>query len=47
MHYTTNVKVYLDETQGSTYTFQSESTLYSGLNIKEPLAQNRRDIWNK
>ena len=24
--------------------FQSESTLYSCLNIKEPLARNRRDI---
>ena len=27
-----------------TYMFQSESTLYSCLNIKELLAQNRRDI---
>ena len=26
--------------------FQSESTLYSCLNVKELLAQNRRDIWN-
>ena len=29
-----------------TYAFQSESTLYSCLNVKEILAQNRRDIWN-
>ena len=29
-----------------TYAFQSESTLYSCLNVKEPLAWNRRDIWN-
>ena len=29
-----------------TYTFQSESRLYSCLNIKKVLAQNRRDIWN-
>ena len=29
-----------------TYTFQSESTLYSCLNVKELLARNRRDIWN-
>ena len=26
--------------------FQSESTLHSYLNVKELLAQNRRDIWN-
>ena len=29
-----------------TYAFQSESTLYSCLNIKELLARNRRDIWS-
>ena len=29
-----------------TYVFQSESTLYSCLNVKELLAGNRRDIWN-
>ena len=29
-----------------TYSFQSESTLYSCLNVKELLAQNRRDIWS-
>ena len=29
-----------------TYTFQSESTLYSGLNFKKHFAQNRRDIWS-
>ena len=29
-----------------TYAFQSESTLYSCLNVKEHLAQNRRDIWS-
>ena len=29
-----------------TYTFQSESTLSSCLNVKELLAQNRRDIWS-
>ena len=28
------------------YTFQSESTLYSCLNVKELLAQSRREIWN-
>ena len=28
-----------------TYTFQSESTLYSCLNVKELLAWKRRDIW--
>ena len=28
------------------YAFQSESTLYSCLNIKELLTQNRRDIWS-
>ena len=28
-----------------TYAFQSESTLYSSLNIKEPLTRNRREIW--
>ena len=27
-----------------TYTFQSESTLYSCLNVKELLARNKRDI---
>ena len=27
------------------YEFQSESTLYSCLNVKEPLARNRRVIW--
>ena len=27
-----------------TYAFQSESTLCSCLNVKEPLARNRRDI---
>ena len=29
-----------------TYAFQSESTLYICLNVKEFLAQNRRDIWS-
>ena len=29
-----------------TYVFQSEFTLYSCLNVKELLAQNRRDIWS-
>ena len=29
-----------------TYAFQSESTLYSCLSVKERLAQNRRDIWS-
>ena len=29
-----------------TYAFQSESTLYSCLNVKELLAQNRRNIWS-
>ena len=29
-----------------TYTFQSESTLYSCLNVKELLAQSRRNIWS-
>ena len=28
------------------YTFQSESTLYSCLNVKELLAWNRYNIWN-
>ena len=28
------------------YTFQSESTIYSCLNAKELLARNRRDIWS-
>ena len=28
-----------------TYAFQSKSTLYGCLNVKEFLAQNRRDIW--
>ena len=28
-----------------THTFQSESTLYSCLNVKEFLARNRHDIW--
>ena len=28
-----------------TYRFQSESTLYSCLNVKELFAQNRREIW--
>ena len=28
-----------------TYTFQSESTLYSCLNVKELLARNRHKIW--
>ena len=39
-------KIYL--TVGSyhvTYVFQSESTLYSCLNVKELLARSRRDIW--
>ena len=27
------------------YTFQSESTLYSFLNVKELLARSRREIW--
>ena len=26
--------------------FESESTLYSCLNVKERLARNRRDIWS-
>ena len=30
----------------ATCTFQSESTLYSCLNVKELLAQNRYDIWS-
>ena len=30
----------------ATYVFQSESTLYSCLNVKEPLAWNRRWIWS-
>ena len=29
-----------------TYVFQSESTLYICLNVKETLARNRRRIWN-
>ena len=29
-----------------TYAFQSESTLHSYLNVKEPLAENRRGIWS-
>ena len=29
-----------------TYAFQSESVLYSCLNIKELFARNRRDIWS-
>ena len=29
-----------------TYAFQSESTLYSCLNVKELLAQNRREMWS-
>ena len=29
-----------------TYSSQSESTLYSCLNVKELLARNRRDIWS-
>ena len=29
-----------------TYAFQSESTLYSSLNVKELLARNRREIWS-
>ena len=29
-----------------TYTFLSESTLYSCLHVKELLARNRRDIWS-
>ena len=29
-----------------TYAFQSESTLYSGLNVKELLARNRCDNWS-
>ena len=29
-----------------TYVFQSESTLYSCLNVKELLAQNRHEIWS-
>ena len=29
-----------------TYAFPSESTLYSCLNVKEFLAQNRREIWS-
>ena len=30
-----------------TYVFQSESTLYSCLNVKELFTQNRRDIWSE
>ena len=29
-----------------TYAFESESTLYSCLNVKELLAQNRHNIWS-
>ena len=29
-----------------TYGFQSESTLYSCLNVKELFARNRRNIWS-
>ena len=29
-----------------TYAFQSESTLYSCLNVKELLARSRREIWS-
>ena len=29
-----------------TYVLQSESTHYGGLNVKELLARNRRDIWS-
>ena len=29
-----------------TYTFQSESTLYSCMNVKEPPTRNRRDVWH-
>ena len=29
-----------------TYTFQSELTLYSCLNVKERLARSRREIWS-
>ena len=29
-----------------TYAFQSESSLYSCLNVKRPLAQSRREIWS-
>ena len=29
-----------------TYAFQSESTLYSCLNVKELLVQSRREIWS-
>ena len=29
-----------------TYAFQSESTLFSCLNVKELLAQSRREIWS-
>ena len=29
-----------------TYAFQCESNLYSYLNVKELVAQNRRDIWS-
>ena len=29
-----------------TYAFQSESTLHSWLNVKEFLAQNKRNIWS-
>ena len=29
-----------------TYAFQSESALYSCLNVKELLARNMRDIWS-
>ena len=29
-----------------TYAFQSESTLYSSLNLKELLARSRREIWS-
>ena len=31
---------------GALHVFQSESTLYSCLNVKEFFAHNRRDIWS-
>ena len=39
-------KVYLTVCSHVTYAFQSESILYSCLNVKELLARKMRDIWN-
>ena len=46
-----NLLIYLDYVSSQTvfyhvtYAFQSESTLYSCLNVKELLTRNRCDIW--